>query len=82
MHLAVTIFYSEDQSKLSSILSEAFDFLGGESSVLPYVYLSYLDDSMKRVDEVKKLAGILPCRSIWDASGCRLSAVILLDIPQ
>jgi hypothetical protein len=80
MQLVVMLFYSEDSFELGDRLGEAFDLLGGDLNLRHHVYLSYLDASMNGIEEMKRLAGIVPCRSIWDASSCRLSAVLLLEL--
>jgi diphthine-ammonia ligase len=79
MQVVVMIFYSKNTSQLSLWLRDASDSLGGEAVAREKIYLSYLDDSVKGVDETNKFAGTIQCRSIWDGTGCRLSAVLLID---
>lgn len=80
IQLVLTLSYSENSVVLSSRLTAAFNSLGGESVLQKCIYLSYLDDSMESMKEAWKLKGVIPCRSIWDVAGKRVSAILLLDI--
>lgn len=64
---------------LSERLQDALTSAGLESGVCGSV--SYLDMSIKDLASpapAKLFGGIVPCRSIWDASGKRLAAVLIL----
>lgn len=81
-YLVVMIVRLEDRSRLREKLGEIFENLGGELGLLPHIYLSYLDSSTNGVVEAGEFTGIVPCKTIWDATGRQLSAVLLLDLPS
>lgn len=80
MQLVVAVSYSDSSEEVSTRLAEAFGSLGSGSVLQNRVYLSYLDNSINGIEGERDSKGIIPCRSIWDVSCRRLSAVLVLDI--
>lgn len=80
--LVMMIAYTEDTSQFDQRVRDAFVSLGGESEMLKHSYLSYLDHGITVTKDVQKFSGIVPCSTVWDITGQRLSAVVLLDLPS
>lgn len=79
--IAISIPHARDSLTVSHNLQDAFSSISGEVDSWQHVHLSYLDVSMRECEEMKDLKGVVPCRSIHDADGCQLAAVLLLDLP-
>ena len=75
----IVIDYSEDFSEFQKRLKEALKVLGPELEVRELIHTSYLDVSIQGIWDAGRFDGIIPCRSMWDASRKRLAALLILD---
>lgn len=80
--LVVMIIYIEEPSQFEERLREALSPCGSQPKMLQDVYLSYLDHGITVTKDVQKFTGTVPCRTVWDITGRRLSAVLLIDLPS
>ena len=72
------ISYVESQELIGRRLEEALesvDMEAGASACASWLDLSIPD--MGVVLAVKRLGGVVPCRSLWDVNGKRLAAVLV-----
>ena len=74
----VTIAYTTEEHMYRSRRDEALGFVGTSETIKESVYLSYVDTLLVEPGGVPR--SIIPCVTLWDISGCRLSAVLLLDL--
>lgn len=77
MQYVLTIAYTAEKYIFNKWREEALALLGMGKGVMEGVYLRYIDISLVEMRDGYR--GVMPCRSIWDISGSRLSAVLLLD---
>jgi diphthine-ammonia ligase len=76
----VVALYTNDSEEVTRRISEALESAGilTEASACA----SWLDLSIHDIDktlEVGRCSGVVPCRSLWDASGRRLAAVLVFE---
>jgi diphthine-ammonia ligase len=79
IHSVCMIDYSEDVSELQRKLEQALKGLGSGLEARDFIHTSYLDVSIQGLWDVGNFSGRIPCRSIWEASGKKLAAVLILD---
>ena len=79
MQIVIMIAYADNLELYKRWRSEALGLVGEESLLEDRRYLSYLDMSLKGLVDVEGSRGVVPCRSIWDVAGSRLSTVLLLE---
>jgi diphthine-ammonia ligase len=72
VYLVVMVLYAEVGRRLEEVLAK--EGAAGRE------YVTYWDVSLG--PRGGELLGMIPCRSIWDAGGRRLGAVLLYDIPS
>jgi diphthine-ammonia ligase len=75
----VTLVYTENLPVLRRSFEEALKYLGVDSKDGELINASYLDISIQELWDAGEFGGKIPCRSIWDASGKRVAAVLIVD---
>lgn len=75
----VMIDHSELASAFRDRLGKALHTLGTGPRAERASVAAYVDVSLRGAREEGGFGGCVPCRSIWDADGKRLAAVILFD---
>ena len=75
----IMLSYSEDIPVLRRGLEESLISLGVNLKVEDCIHISYLDVSIQGLWDAGSFGGKIPCRTIWDASGRRLGAVLIVD---
>jgi hypothetical protein len=76
----VLIPYIENSEEICSGVEEALETVGiepGASANASWLDLSIMD--IGRALAVRRLGGVVPCRSLWDVSGRRLAVVLVFD---
>lgn len=73
VQFVLTIAYSDEMSISSRWREDALSFV---KKGIDDVILSYLDTAIIGPGESYK--GVIPCRSLWDISGERLSTVLII----
>ena len=73
VRFVLTIAYTEEGSIYNMWQEDVLGFVGKK---IGSAHLSYLDSTLIGTGESYR--GVVPCRSIWDASGGRLSAVLFI----
>ena len=76
----VMIHHSEHLSELRAWRQEALECIGLDSTVENRNVVSYLDVSGAGMRDLDDQKGVIPCRSVWAASGERLAAVLVYEI--
>lgn len=72
--------YVEGQDVIGRRLTEALESVGMKAGASACA--SWLDLSIPDVGEalvINRLGGVVPCRSLWDANGKKLAAVLVFD---
>jgi len=73
VQFVVTIAFTTEESMYSAWREDALGFIKKRTKD---VYLSYLDTSI--IGTRESYRGVVPCRSVWDSSAARLTAVLLI----
>jgi hypothetical protein len=79
VHTVISVVYSERISEFKERLGKALDALGLDVESRGFIFASYLDVSIEGLRGSGDYSGAILCRSIWDISGERLGAVLLLE---
>jgi hypothetical protein len=79
VHTVISVVYFESLSEFKERLGEALKALSLDVESQEFVFASYLDVSIEGLRESGDYSGAILCRSIWDISGERLAAVLLLE---
>jgi hypothetical protein len=79
VHIFISVIYSESVSEFKERLEEALEALGLDVDSRNFVFASYLDVSIEGLGESGDYSGAILCRSIWDISGEKLAAVLLVE---
>ena len=80
MQTVVMIPYIENSEEIGRRVEEALEAVGigpGASTNASWLDLSITD--IGRALTVRRLGGVVPCRSLWDINGMRLAVVLVFD---